>query len=87
MFLRNQDLNVADQKNLAIKIGQLTGRPGATYLHEAPLSNGKRGLAVDKHGKVDDEVTIMSSEQNKKMYRGRCGPSTKRLASEGWHSE
>jgi alpha-ketoglutarate-dependent taurine dioxygenase len=87
VFLRNQDLNIADQKKLAIKIGQLTGRPEASYLHKHPLSNGKRGLAVDKDGKVDDEVTIMSSEQNKKMYKGRCGPSTKRLASEGWHSD
>ncbi|KAJ5155718.1 alpha-ketoglutarate-dependent sulfonate dioxygenase [Penicillium capsulatum] len=87
VFLRNQDLNITDQKNLAVKIGQLTGRPEASYLHKHPLSNGKRGLAVDKDGKVDDEVTIMSSEQNKKMYKGRCGPSTKRLASSGWHSE
>jgi hypothetical protein len=87
VFLRNQDLNIADQKNLAIKIGQLTGRPEISYLHKHPISNGKRGLAVNKDGKVDDEVTIMSSEQNKKMYKGRCGPSTKRLASEGWHSE
>ncbi|PLB46157.1 taurine catabolism dioxygenase TauD, TfdA family protein [Aspergillus steynii IBT 23096] len=71
VFLRNQDLNIADQKTLAIKIGQLTGRPEASYLHKHPLSNGKRRLAVDKDGKVDDEVTIMSSEQNKKMYKGR----------------
>lgn len=87
VFLRNQDLGVSDQKSLAIKIGHLTGRPDASYLHKHPLSNGKRGLAVGSDGKVDDEVTIMSSEQNKKMYKGRCGPSTKRLASEGWHSE
>lgn len=87
VFLRNQDLSIADQKQLAIKIGHLTGRPEASYLHKHPLSNSKRGLAVDKDGKGDDEVTIMSSEQNKKMYKDRCGPSTKRLASAGWHSE
>ncbi|KAL3480806.1 taurine catabolism dioxygenase TauD, TfdA family protein [Aspergillus californicus] len=87
VFLRNQDLSISDQKTLAIKIGHLTGRPHASYLHKHPLSNGKRGLAVGSDGRVDDEVTIMSSEQNKKMYKGLCGPSTKRLASEGWHSD
>ncbi|KAL3467838.1 hypothetical protein BJX64DRAFT_299102 [Aspergillus heterothallicus] len=73
VFLRNQDLNISDQKSLAIKIGHLTGRPQASYLHKHPLSNGKRRLVVGSDGKVDDEVTIMSSEQNKKMYKGRCG--------------
>ncbi|KAL4922397.1 taurine catabolism dioxygenase TauD, TfdA family protein [Aspergillus aurantiobrunneus] len=87
VFFRNQDLNIEDQKTLAIKIGRLTGRPDSSYLHKHPLANSKRGVAVDKTGKVDDEVTIMSSEQNKKMYKGRCGPTTKRLASEGWHSD
>lgn len=87
MFFRNQDLKIEDQKTLAVKIGHLTGRPETSYLHKHPLANSKRGVAVDEHGKVDDEITIMSSEQNKKYYKDRCGPSTKRLASEGWHSE
>lgn len=87
VFFRNQDLKIEDQKTLAVKIGHLTGRPETSYLHKHPLANSKRGVAVDEHGKVDDEITIMSSEQNKKYYKDRCGPSTKRLASEGWHSE
>ncbi|OGM48528.1 taurine catabolism dioxygenase TauD [Aspergillus bombycis] len=87
VFFRNQDLNIEDQKALAVKLGHLTGRPETSYLHKHPLANSKRGVAVDKDGKVDDEVTIMSSEQNKKYYKDRCGPTTKRLASEGWHSD
>jgi hypothetical protein len=87
VFFRKQDLNIQDQKTLAVKIGHLTGRPETSYLHKHPLANSKRGVAVDKDGKVDDEVTIMSSEQNKKYYKERCGPTVKRLASEGWHSE
>lgn len=87
VFFRNQDLNIEDQKTLAVKIGHLTGRPETSRLHKHPLANSKRGVAVDEGGKVDDEVTIMSSEQNKRYYKNRCGPTAKRLASEGWHSE
>ena len=31
-------------------------------LHRHALSNSKRGLAVDENGKLDDEVSVISSE-------------------------
>jgi hypothetical protein len=31
-------------------------------LHRHALSNSKRGIAVDENGKLDDEVSIISSE-------------------------
>lgn len=31
-------------------------------LHKHALSNSKRGIAVDENGKLDDEVSVISSE-------------------------
>jgi alpha-ketoglutarate-dependent taurine dioxygenase len=50
------------------------------------LSNSKRGIAVDENGKLDDEVSVISSEQNRKLYKNRFF-DFKRLASEGWHAD
>jgi hypothetical protein len=33
-----------------------------TQLHRHALSNSKRGIAVDENGKLDDEVSVISSE-------------------------
>jgi hypothetical protein len=52
-------------------------------LHRHALSNSKRGIAVDENGKLDDEVSVISSDQNRTYYSDRFGPRSKRLASEG----
>jgi len=31
-------------------------------LHKHALSNSKRGIAVDENGKLDDEVSVISSD-------------------------
>jgi hypothetical protein len=31
-------------------------------LHRHALSNSKRGIAVDENGKLDDEISVISSE-------------------------
>jgi hypothetical protein len=31
-------------------------------LHRHALSNSKRGVAVDENGKLDDEISVISSE-------------------------
>jgi len=86
VFFRNQDINIEDQKILGQKLGQLTGKPESSKLHKHALSNSKRGIAIDENGKLDDEVSVISSDQNRKYYQGRFfGP--KKLASEGWHAD
>ncbi|KAK0708863.1 hypothetical protein B0T21DRAFT_387578 [Apiosordaria backusii] len=87
VFFRNQDLNIEDQKLLGQKLGKLTGNPDTSKLHKHALANSKRGIAVDENGKLDDEVSVISSEQNRKYYADRYGYSAKRLASEGWHAD
>lgn len=87
VFFRNQDLSIDDQKLLGQRLGELTGKPETSKLHKHALANSKRGIAVDENGKLDDEVSVISSEQNRKYYADRYGYIAKRLASEGWHAE
>jgi alpha-ketoglutarate-dependent taurine dioxygenase len=86
VFFRNQDIDIEDQKILGQKLGELTGKPETSKLHKHALSNSKRGIAVDENGKLDDEVSVISSEQNRKLYQGRFF-GAKRIASEGWHAD
>ncbi|KAH6670430.1 hypothetical protein B0J14DRAFT_670766 [Halenospora varia] len=86
VFFRNQDINIDEQKTLGQKLGELTGKPATSKLHKHALSNSKRGIAVDENGKLDDEVSVISSEQNRKYYKGRFF-GAKQLAGEGWHAD
>jgi len=86
VFFRNQDINIDEQKVLGQKLGELTGKPETSKLHRHALSNSKRGIAVDENGRLDDEVSIISSEQRRKLYQGKSFGS-KKIASEGWHAD
>jgi len=87
VFFRNQDIDVEQQKLLGQKLGELTGKPASSKLHRHALSNSKRGIAVDENGKLDDEISVISSEQSRKYYSNRFGFKSKKLASEGWHAD
>ncbi|KAF5584013.1 taurine dioxygenase [Fusarium pseudocircinatum] len=87
VFFRNQDLNIDDQKYLGQKLGELTGKPQTSKLHRHALSNSKRGIAVDENGRLDDEVSVISSEQNRKFYNEKWSSLSKNLAGEGWHAD
>jgi len=86
VFFRKQDLDIEQQKILGQKLGELTGKPSTSKLHKHALSNSKRGIAVDENGKLDDEVSVISSEQARKLYKNRFF-GAKRIASEGWHAD
>ena len=51
------------------------------------MSNSKRGISVDENGRLDDEVSIISSEQNRRFYKDRFTADSKKIASHGWHAE
>lgn len=87
LFFRNQDLDIEAQKTLGQKLGELTGKPETSKLHRHALANSKRGIAVDKNGRLDDEVSVISSEQNRRFYADRYTPVSKKIASLGWHAE
>ena len=47
VFFKNQDLTIAQQKQLGLKLGQLTGRPGSSSLHKHPISESTPELGAD----------------------------------------
>ncbi|ETN40932.1 uncharacterized protein HMPREF1541_05212 [Cyphellophora europaea CBS 101466] len=87
VFFRNQDLTIEDQKVLGQQLGRLTGKPATSGLHRHALFNSKRGLKVDENGKLDDEVSIINSDQFRHLYGERYSPRSQLLASEGWHAD
>ncbi|KAH8673391.1 hypothetical protein BX600DRAFT_479963 [Xylariales sp. PMI_506] len=89
VFFRNQNLEIDDQKLLGQRLGELTGKPETSKLHRHALLNSKRGIAVDENGRLDEEVSIISSEQFRKFYGDRhTQPAvSKRIASTGWHAD
>ncbi|KAL2005094.1 hypothetical protein VTN00DRAFT_2944 [Thermoascus crustaceus] len=87
VFFRNQNISSDEQKVLGQKLGELTGKPSTSKLHRHAVSNSKRGIAVDEDGKLDDEISVISSEVNRKLYGDRWNPNSRHLASDGWHAD
>ncbi|KIJ40705.1 hypothetical protein M422DRAFT_780643 [Sphaerobolus stellatus SS14] len=87
VFFRKQDnLNNDLQKELVQRLGRLSGKPATSGLHIHPVSNASREL-----GGKDDEISVISSEQAKKLYKDRfslTGLNDKRQSlKESWHSD
>jgi alpha-ketoglutarate-dependent taurine dioxygenase len=85
IFFRKQgDLENDLQKELAHRLGQLAGKPESSKLHVHPVSNSDRRL-----GGKDDEISVISSEQAKAIYKNRFLNffGKKQSAKEGWHSD
>ena len=85
VFFRAQDgLDDTLQKELAQRLGQLSGKPASSTLHIHPVINSGRD-----EGGGDDEISVISSRQAKKLYKGSfLVPSEKRQnGKEGWHSD
>ncbi|KAM0752382.1 taurine catabolism dioxygenase [Meredithblackwellia eburnea MCA 4105] len=76
VFFRNQDITIEEQKTLANRLGELSGRPAASGLHVHPLT--------EPTSELGDEVSIISSAR-----RGEYVKAVKesRLASSGWHTD
>ena len=47
VFFRGQDLTIQQQKELALRLGQLTGRPATSSLHRHPVSEDTPELGAD----------------------------------------
>ena len=85
VFFRKQDDITNDlQKELVQRLGELSGKPSTSKLHIHPVSNSGREL-----GGKDDEISVISSEQAKKIYKGKIFFQTEKKQSgkEGWHSD
>ena len=87
IFFRAQnDIDDDLQKELASRLGELSGKPSSSKLHIHPVSNSSRDL-----GGKDNEISIISSEQAKKIYKDSfLVPNAKekrQSGKEGWHSD
>jgi alpha-ketoglutarate-dependent taurine dioxygenase len=86
VFFRKQDnLDNDLQKELAQRLGELSGKPSTSKLHIHPVSNSGRRL-----GGKDDEISVISSEQQKEIYKNRdlnFASQKKQSLKSGWHSD
>jgi alpha-ketoglutarate-dependent taurine dioxygenase len=85
VFFRKQDeLDNDLQKELAQRLGALSGKPETSKLHIHPVSNSGRRL-----GGKDDEISVISSDQAKELYKNRFlnFHNKKQSAKDGWHSD
>ncbi|KAG6852453.1 hypothetical protein C0991_011819 [Blastosporella zonata] len=95
VFFSDQDLTIQEQKELATRLGELSGKPKTSKLHIHPISEDTPELGSDvsiisskEYGKPNDMLgfellTITSS-------RGITRTSTKLTStrsSRGWHSD
>lgn len=88
VFFRAQD-NLTDdlQKVLVQRLGELSGKPPTSKLHIHPVSNASR----EDNGK-DDEISVISSVQAKKLYSNRFSGigqlyGDRQSAKDQWHSD
>lgn len=83
-FRRQDDLDNDLQKELVQRLGELTGKPSTSGLHIHPVSNSGR-----EDGDKDDEISVISSKQAKKLYKFRFFDENKKKQSskESWHSD
>ncbi|KDN46365.1 hypothetical protein RSAG8_04309, partial [Rhizoctonia solani AG-8 WAC10335] len=74
-FFRDQDITIEEQKQLGIRLGELSGKPESSKLHVHPLTETKAELG--------DEISVISSERRASDTR----PDFSRFASRGWHAD
>ncbi|GFF77528.1 alpha-ketoglutarate-dependent sulfonate dioxygenase [Aspergillus udagawae] len=79
-FRKQDDLDNESQKELIHRLGLLAGKPATSGLHIHPVTNAGR-----EHGGKDDEISVISSEQRKKLFKGRY--ATQQSLKGGWHSD
>ncbi|OOF98993.1 hypothetical protein ASPCADRAFT_42174 [Aspergillus carbonarius ITEM 5010] len=80
VFFRQQnDLTNDLQKELAHRLGQLTGKPSTSGLHIHPVINSGR-----EHSATDDEISVISSREREKLYKSYEKKQSQRRE---WHSD
>ncbi|OJD34292.1 family taurine catabolism dioxygenase [Diplodia corticola] len=86
VFFRKQDAITNElQKDLVRRLGELSwnsDKPKTSGLHIHPVSNSGRTL-----GGKDDEISVVSSEQQQKLYVNHPAYRKKQSQADGWHSD
>lgn len=69
LFFRNQDLDIAQLKELAKKLSDFAGAPAESGLHRHPLSSKDNPKNHDENGKTDEEVFFVSSVVSQLVHK------------------
>lgn len=80
-FRKQDDLDDDLQKELIQRLGELSGKPSTSGLHIHPVANSGRENSVK-----DDEISVISSAQRKKLYNFKS-QTQKQSARREWHSD
>jgi len=81
-FRKQDDINNDLQKELVQRLGELSGKPPTSKLHIHPVSSSGR-----ENGGKDDEISVISSVQAKKIYNRNFEFNSRQSGKEGWHSD
>jgi alpha-ketoglutarate-dependent taurine dioxygenase len=80
-FRKQDDLDNSLQKQLAQRLGELSGKPRTSKLHIHPVHNSGRRL-----GGGDDEISVLDAKQDSELY-GSVFNNRSYTAKEGWHTD
>lgn len=75
MFFRAQVITIEQQTELAVRLGELSGKPDTSGLHVHPLTK--------EFSELGDRVSVISSEGKKVVASGESEERSAR-ASNGW---
>lgn len=81
VFRAQDDVDTEILKKLALRLGELTGRPSTSGLHTHPIFNSERD-----NGEPDNEINVVSSEDRKSMYASEV-QRKKKQSHNNWHSD
>ncbi|KAK4497451.1 hypothetical protein PRZ48_011902 [Zasmidium cellare] len=83
VFFRAQDNLTNDlQKDLVHRLGQLTGKPADSSLHIHPVLNN-----TSEFGVGDAQISHISSEARKKLFKHELQKDKRRYDAAVWHSD
>ncbi|EME39988.1 hypothetical protein DOTSEDRAFT_178867 [Dothistroma septosporum NZE10] len=83
VFFRAQDNLTNDlQKRFVHRLGQLTGKPSDSTLHIHPVLNNTSEFGVGDH-----EISTISSEHRKQLFKHELQANKRRYDAAQWHSD
>jgi len=81
VFFRKQgDMDDSLQKELAQRLGELSGKPKTSGLHIHPILNSSRKMGGD-----DDKISVLSRKMERTLWNQMIEPGLRQSAIDEWH--
>jgi alpha-ketoglutarate-dependent taurine dioxygenase len=81
VFFRKQgDMDDSLQKELAQRLGELSGKPKTSGLHIHPILNSSRKMGGD-----DDKISVLSRKMERTLWNQMIEPGLRQSATDEWH--